>query len=1083
MKTLTYTPSINIKRDFDTEINYILTPNAKRIYSQIVSNYQKGSRSFNIVGAYGTGKSAFIVALEQSFYGKRNDFEKAAIFNHIDQFEFINIIGENRSIISVFAEKFNVSDKSYSTSKIIAEIDNYYQNLDNKALVIVIDELGKFLEFASGNNPEKELYFIQQFAEYVNDKTKDILLITILHKNFNAYSLDLTKTQIDEWNKVKGRLVEIPFNEPVEQLLLLASEKIEQYGLNNDSNSYVSIVHEAISESQLFPLQDFNTYSFSKKIYPFELLSASILTLALQEYAQNERSLFSFIENEDELGIKNFDKLSNPFYNLACVYDYLNFYHFSFISTKYNPHLSQWNSIKYAIERVETQFEANANDAIKLIKTIGLLNIFSRKGGKIDEVFIDFYGKYALGINDPLKLITELKKHKVIHYTKYDNRYKILQGTDLDFELAINEAGNLIERIKDVVLHLNKYFDFPTIIAKRISYEKGTPRLFNFILSEDPVCRVPLNEIDGFINLIFNKNITEETVREKSRKCTEAVLYGYYSHTDKIEETLFEIEKINKVIDKNSDDKVAVQELKIILNHYKALLNYYVRESFYDDSKSIKWYFNGEERIIKNQREFNALLSAICETRYPLTPFYRNELVNKTRLSGTISYARRNLFSKLINENDKPDFGFEDKKFPPEKTIFLSLIKNSGIYQFQNGKSSLHEPVEPSLKVLWLECEKFLNQTVSTKKTVHEFSSFLKSKPFKLKQGFIDLWLPLFLIARKNDFALFRREKITGNLTYIPELNEEVLDLLNKTPEEYLIRKFNFTTKRLKLFNKYREVLNQIEQGAFSNESFIETFKPFLVFYKNLPFYSKNTKRISNNAIKLREAIKNSIDPEEVFFNDFPKALGFSVGDLPNNKKQIEDFAIAIKESINEINSAYDVLINEIEGFINEEILGERLSFPANKELLKKRYKKLKQDLLKPQQTVFYNRIDTVLDDRYSWLNSISQVCIGKTIDNITDDEISLLKHKILENIRELDNYTELSKEDIDLNKEEIIKLEITSFLKGLSKKHIRIPKSKMEKINNFEKSFKKQLKDNDKTFNIALLTKLLQDELNDEES
>ena len=65
--------------------------------------------------------------------------------------------------------------------------------------------MGKFLEFASGNNPEKELYFIQQFAEYVNDKTKDILLITILHKNFNAYSLDLTKTQIDEWNKVKGR--------------------------------------------------------------------------------------------------------------------------------------------------------------------------------------------------------------------------------------------------------------------------------------------------------------------------------------------------------------------------------------------------------------------------------------------------------------------------------------------------------------------------------------------------------------------------------------------------------------------------------------------------------------------------------------------------------------------------------------------------------------------------------------------------------------------------------------------------------------------------------------------------------------
>ena len=37
-----------------------------------------------------------------------------------------------------------------------------------------------------------------------------------------------------------------------------------------------------------------------------------------------------------------------------------------------------------------------------------------------------------------------------------------------------------------------------------------------------------------------------------------------------------------------------------------------------------------------------------------------------------------------------------------------------------------------------------------------------------------------------------------------------------------------------------------------------------------------------------------------------------------------------------------------------------------------------------------------------------------------------------------------------------------------------------MKKIANFEKSIKEQLKDNDKTFNIALLSKLLQNEIND---
>ena len=90
MKTLTYTPSINIKRDFTQEINYILTPNVCQLFSQISSNYKKGSRSFNIVGAYGTGKSAFIVALEQSMSGQNKLFNNRVLFNETKSFDFIN---------------------------------------------------------------------------------------------------------------------------------------------------------------------------------------------------------------------------------------------------------------------------------------------------------------------------------------------------------------------------------------------------------------------------------------------------------------------------------------------------------------------------------------------------------------------------------------------------------------------------------------------------------------------------------------------------------------------------------------------------------------------------------------------------------------------------------------------------------------------------------------------------------------------------------------------------------------------------------------------------------------------------------
>ena len=88
-------------------------------------------------------------------------------------------------------------------------------------LILVIDEFGKFLEYASQHSPEKELYFIQQLSEFANNPDHNIILLTTVHQNFDAYAFALSNAQKQEWTKVKGRFREITFNEPVEQLLFL----------------------------------------------------------------------------------------------------------------------------------------------------------------------------------------------------------------------------------------------------------------------------------------------------------------------------------------------------------------------------------------------------------------------------------------------------------------------------------------------------------------------------------------------------------------------------------------------------------------------------------------------------------------------------------------------------------------------------------------------------------------------------------------------------------------------------------------------------------------------------------------------
>ena len=74
-------------------------------------------------------------------------------------------------------------------------------------------------------------------------------------------------------------------------------------------------------------------------------------------------------------------------------------------------------------------------------------------------------------------------------------------------------------------------------------YETGTPRLFEYKISSEPINDIPVDEIDGFVNLVFNeKNILEE-VKQHSADNQEAVLYCYYKNSKSIKELLVEIEK------------------------------------------------------------------------------------------------------------------------------------------------------------------------------------------------------------------------------------------------------------------------------------------------------------------------------------------------------------------------------------------------------------------------------------------------------------------------------------------------------------------------------------------------------------
>lgn len=61
-----YTLSINIEHSTFNPESYIVTPNALGVVGHIIDSFNTGIHSFNIIGSYGTGKSSFLLALEDS---------------------------------------------------------------------------------------------------------------------------------------------------------------------------------------------------------------------------------------------------------------------------------------------------------------------------------------------------------------------------------------------------------------------------------------------------------------------------------------------------------------------------------------------------------------------------------------------------------------------------------------------------------------------------------------------------------------------------------------------------------------------------------------------------------------------------------------------------------------------------------------------------------------------------------------------------------------------------------------------------------------------------------------------------------
>ncbi len=958
-----YTRSIYLERDadsLDAIKAYIPTSRALRTFSRVAETFNQGQvpRSWSLVGPYGSGKSSFSMFLSQLLSKpdapstkvarkilRKADKKLARTFvDAVDNTEgYLKILitgtpesmgkrilkgmyvaasaywgqrsGKNPAIVAQLERATKTADCAISdTLNLMRALQTALAKTNCGGVLLIIDELGKFLEYEGRHYGANDIYLLQLLAEHAcEDNPVNLLLFVLLHQSFDQYAKGLGEHLKNEWAKVQGRFEEVPFLESAEQVLKIVSAAFtykitptEQQIITNNINDVVTVLidNEVLSKVMTHK----QALDLLSTCYPLHPVSAILLPVLCQKLAQNERTLFSYLGSHEDFGLQDLLAKFNTVEELIYphhIYDYF-IANQPTVMSDYSTN-RRWAEVITAIERLG---DAN-KDEVNLLKTIGILNIIGSKGGfKASKAILE---KCTVNKTKYAKAIKALLAKSIVNFRRFNNEYRVWQGSDFDLEAALQEEKNNLGDFS-VATILNDAKNMFPIVARRYTIESGTLRYFvpvfvdaKTYLQVEPKCSNP--RIIFYLALAQDD---EQVFRQKvpvhfSKLDIVALCLNAFQLREAIAETV-SLKRVRINNQALNMDNIAVRELQDRLAAAE-FTEQGMLADLLDSPVESHWFNNDQNLNIQSKRILQEQLSSVLQRVYHATPIINNELINRDHLSAQGNGARSKLLLAMLRHEDKADLAIE--KFPAEKAIYRALLLETGLHR-QDEQSDSWKFTAPALDKrtdqynmhpVWKRINKFLDGTEKKPKAMIELNEELMAPPYGVKAGVLPVLYIAAYLCYQHEIAIY------DNRQYKPYFTEEMLVRFIKRPNEFTFQQFRIKGLRKSIFKQYSEVINSNSVP----KTVLELAKPLAQFMGQLPEYTQKTRRLKDSTIKVRAAFNLAKSPHSLLFNELPEALGFKdlVVEEDVNEKNFEGFTQALTESLTELRNVYAKLLEK----------------------------------------------------------------------------------------------------------------------------------------------------------------------------
>lgn len=1039
-----YARSINLERDTasrDALDGYILTSTAKGCLERILYalHEKNGQRAWTLTGPYGSGKSAFALFLagilgpsDDTLGRAANDIARKQAFDLSKKFFskrdpgkgfcIIKLSGAQEPMLPAFlaascrdlgryarrapAKELlrqldelrlrSFEGRAVSTTSVVDIVSRLSNQLVSEKITfgtfIIIDELGKFLDYAANAPNGGDVFLLQQLAESVAPSSEAKLsIVTVLHQSFDRYAAGLRATIREEWAKIQGRFEDVAFQEPPDQILNLVaagiSHRPDPSPAVSKMRQQVKRIAESVYQLGLAP-RGFSKAEFVailEQCAPLHPLTVLVLSRLCRKFGQNQRSLFSFLVSREPHGFTQFlersiAKDAPPLYTLANLFDY--------VAESLGEALTigesgaKWAAAQSALDRAVD----STSSEMELLKTVGLLSAIG-SAGELRSTPALLRAALGLPASADFPELASLVARSFLIERKYNDTVGLWDGSDIDLDERIREASARLPQTAAVAAKLASLWEPRPIIAKRHSHRIGTLRYFTIVLADittDTKQLVIASDADGL--LVYYLPAGQEDrqsleLRALSHSAANpGVVFALPRDVDGVRDAMYQLD-ILRWVETNTpelqSDAVARKELRSRVTWVQNRLRAEIVKVFHPGEISARdtgWYYSGKVARITSERRLSDLLSSVCDEVYEKTPVIQNELLNRRQLSSAAAAARRSLITAMIQHGEQYRLGFEGS--PPEVSMYRSLLEDSGIHRAIEGTHAFAAPLPGSrLLPVWEHLDSLLEQAKEQRLSVSKIFDDLMQPPYGVKAGPLPVLFWAFLLANDTEIALYEDGIFT------PELTVEAVERMLRAPQKFEIRRYRVSGVRRDLFVRLGQVLNAPLQTDRAN--LVELMRPLYRFFHRLPAYTRQTKRLSENAIAVRQALSDAREPDVLLFSELPKACQLApfTADMAD-PNALALFLTTIRGTLMELQQSYEGLLQDLRQLLFDAMGVAGEDARSN---LRLQAEDVFESTVEPRLRAFSNNLaDGNLSDTH-WTEAIAAMIIGKIPKAWTD--------------------------------------------------------------------------------------------------